>query len=121
MFQFTIHAEPISVNKLYRGFHRRFKTTDAVKFEKEVTKQKIGLEKPEWLKKETPVEVYYTFYYPTLWCKNGNIKRLDVMNYEKHFTDTIFENLDLDDKQIFKSQLEKKEGDYKVEVRMKLC
>ncbi len=41
------------------------------------------------------------------YCKNGTISRKDIANREKFLIDSIFEELDIDDRQIFKLTMEK--------------
>ena len=83
---------PPSVNGLYAGKVRRFKSK---KYEEWIaraldafgTKYDNTEINPEvWLKAK------YTFYMP-LWYKNGNIKRRDVANYEKAASDFIGDHL----------------------------
>lgn len=53
-------------------------------------------------KLEVTVFVNEDWYY-----KNGKFKRVDVANREKFMVDSIFEGLNLDDKQIFRIEFNK--------------
>ena len=81
---------PPSVNGLYAGMARRFKSK---KYKEWIDE---AIEEGEFSAPEMNPDVWlkgvYTFYMP-LMCKNGNVKRRDVANYEKATSDFIGDHL----------------------------
>ena len=98
---------PPSVNGLFAGMKRRFKSKKYKEWtalaeeqcQEELSKYEINPD--EWL------YARYTFMMP-LKCKNGNVKKRDVANYEKATSDFLADNIDgFDDMMIRKMSMEK--------------
>lgn len=104
-----------SVNALYRTFTKKSKKGKIMAFraltkEAKEAKKKIN---PIVVKEPLPdepllarIEVYGNWY-----NKNNTIKRKDLAPLEKFIIDSIFEKLEVDDKQIFKIIMEKVQCD----------
>lgn len=95
---------PPSVNGLYAGMQRRFKSgkyKDWIKLAAESWDCKEAVNPDAWLK------VRYNFHMP-LWYKNGNVKKRDVANYEKAVSDFLGDHLSgFEDKMILDIRLVK--------------
>lgn len=109
---------PPSVNCLYAGMQRRFKSGKYKDWIETACKYNIsGQVCPEkW------IEVTYVFYIP-LYYKNGNIKRIDVANYEKALSDFLGTVIDgFDDSRIIRMYIEKRDSSRnEVEITIKEC
>lgn len=94
---------PPSVNCLYAGMQRRFKSGKYKNWIAEAETYPL----PGEINPSMWLEVTYTYYTP-LYYKNGNVKMIDVANYEKALSDFLGHHLPgFDDKMILKIHLEK--------------
>lgn len=90
---------PPSVNALFAGFKRRYKSKKYKAWEKEASLiltneyQGIQMNPDVWLKMR--IDLHTPLYY-----KNGNVKRIDCANYEKATTDMVSEFLGFNDMMI---------------------
>jgi len=98
---------PPSVNGLYAGMARRFKSKKYKEWLEQAvdscgtTLSKYEVNPDVWFKTE------YTYYMP-LWYKNGNVKKRDVGNYEKAVSDFLGDNIEgFDDMMIADMRLKK--------------
>jgi len=111
MIQITIPFKTPTINHLYgqRGF-RKFLKPEAVKLRekiKELTLEVIqGMIIDSEYKLTVVVEIYEDWY-----TKEGKIKKKDVGNREKFLVDSIFSAMQVDDKNIFKHTMIKKQSD----------
>lgn len=107
---------PPSVNQLYSGKLRRFKSKIYKQFDKDVK----AWAAPQKIKpiKEQKLSLYGYFYAPKeLWfTKDGRARSIDLSNRIKALEDSLFEYLGIDDKWIFELHLFKCIGEKKVDV-----
>lgn len=107
--KFKIPFKTPSVNHLYFNFrNRRILTKDARNLKKEifeiVTDAQHSPINP--VKLQIKVDVYENWY-----NKDGTVKRKDISNREKFLIDSIFDALGIDDKLIFKHEMNKIQSD----------
>lgn len=109
-----------SINHLYarRGF-RSFLTKEAKEIKEKIHQLVPEDKESESWTKESKFRVI-TEVYENWYTKKGDIARKDVANREKFVTDSIFDELKVDDKQIFEYTLKKiqvnNEEEYKTVV-----
>ena len=111
---------PPSVNAAYcnvagvgRVKTKKYKEWEKEAYEACLTQPKYELEGNEWL------EADYTYYMP-IWCKNGNIKRIDTSNREKCTSDFIEKIIPgFKDEKIKRIIMEKKDSELN-EVEIKI-
>jgi len=103
--KFVIPFKTPSVNHLYFNYNnRRILTKEARELKKEIIKI-VELENNDLIiggKLSINIKIHEDWY-----CKNGTIKRKDISNREKFLVDSIFEDLELDDRQIFIHNMQK--------------
>ena len=104
MIEIKIPLKTPSVNHLYgqRGF-RKFLKPEAKTIRKLIS-EVVTQRKP--FSEEAKLEVH-TMIHEDWYTKKGTIKRKDCANREKFLTDSVFEALGLDDKQVFRHIIEK--------------
>ena len=111
MIEILIPFRTPSINKLY--WHRgnmKILTKEARELREKI--QKIVLDSIEGIifddtkEYEIVVEIHENWY-----TKDGRIKKVDISNREKFLVDSIFKSLEIDDKQIFKHTMIKKQSD----------
>lgn len=73
------------------------------------TKRQIILEMVRRLK-DHELSVEINIYKTNWYCKNGNVRKIDLSNYEKFITDQIFKTVGIDDSYIFKLEMNKYYG-----------
>lgn len=100
-----------TINHLYFNWNNRrilTKKAKELKIEiKEVVKKQLTNEKfNENEKLKINIDIYEDWY-----CKNGSIKRKDISNREKFLVDSIFDAININDKQIFKHTMNKIQSD----------
>jgi Holliday junction resolvase RusA-like endonuclease len=98
-----------TINHLYwhRG-HAKILKTEARALRAQI--EKIVLEQVNDLNPDAELRVY-TFIYEDWYCKNGSVKQKDIGNREKFLIDSVFNALDINDKQIFSQTLTKFQSD----------
>ena len=112
MMKIIIPFKTPTINHLYgqRGY-RKFLTKEAKELRKEIT-EIIKKEKEKGFfivntnNIELTVEIYENWH-----NKDGSVKRKDISNREKFLIDSIFNELGIDDKGIFKHTMIKKQAD----------
>ena len=111
MIKIIIPFKTPTINHLYgqRGFHK-FLTKEAKELRKEI-KEIVQKEKSKGFfikdtnNMELKVDIYENWY-----NKDGSVKRKDISNREKFLIDSIFNELGIDDKGIFKHTMIKKQS-----------
>jgi len=100
-----------TINHLYgqRGF-QRYLTSEAKKIKKKIQNICEGMKGIDG-KVKIRVEIFENWH--TL---KGEIKKKDIANREKFLIDSIFESLGMDDSQIFKHIMIKRQGEEKAIV-----
>lgn len=97
--KFVIPFKTPTINHLYgQSGYRKFLTKEA-KILREKIKEIVSEQNDDLIiggKLSIEIKIHEDWY-----CKNGTIKRKDISNREKFLVDSIFEDLNLDDKQIF--------------------
>lgn len=113
MIEITIPFKTISVNHLYGlgRFGQKYLKPEAKKIREEIFEilKSVNINKTEQLKLlnteiklSVSVEIYEDWY-----TKKGLIKRKDVTNREKFLIDSVFEQLEIDDRRIFEYRTKK--------------
>jgi len=110
MIKIVIDKKTPSINHMYlqKGW-RKFIKPEGKKLREYIInktkKQNINVEKYIGKELKVDVKIYENWY-----TKDNRIYRKDCLNREKFATDSIFEALGLDDKQIFKYTVTKKQS-----------
>ena len=110
MIKIIIDKKTPSINHVYlqKGY-RKFIRPEGKKLREyiitKIKKQKINVKK--YINKELKIEVKI---YENWYTKDNRIYRKDISNREKFMTDSVFTALGLDDKQIFKHTMIKKQS-----------
>jgi len=96
-----------TINHLY--WHKgniKIMKTEAKELRKEIReivwKDTCGLCDLEDVKLKVNIKIYEDWL-----CKNGSVKKKDVMNREKFLIDSVFDALNIDDKFIFEHSMKK--------------
>ena len=112
MIEIKIPFKTPTINHLYgqRGY-RKFLTKEAKELRRKIFEIVQKIKKEGFFIKDAnnlkiTVEIYEDWH-----TKDGRVKRKDVANREKFLVDSIFEELDLDDKGIFHHTMIKKQSD----------
>jgi len=107
MMKIKIPFKTPTINHLY--WHRgnmKIMQTEAKKLRaeiKEIVKESLPFVCPDLNKGlKVDVEIHEDWY-----CKNGSVKRKDILNREKFLIDSVFAALDIDDKYIFEHTMRK--------------
>ena len=97
-----------TINHLY--WHRgniKILKTEAKKLREEIIEICDSIPKDKLFEEELKVTIRV---YENWYCKNGEIKKMDILNREKFLIDSIFKGLGLDDKLIFECTMIKEQS-----------
>lgn len=112
MIKIKIPFKTPTINHLYgqRGF-QKFLTKEAKELRERI-KEIVQKEKSKgfFLRNANDIELIVEIY-ENWYNKNGSVKRKDISNREKFLIDSIFNELGIDDKGIFKHTMIKKQSD----------
>jgi len=103
--QIVIPFKTPSINKIYFNWNnRRILSAEAKEMIEEIKEiiDELKLEKLPEKPLIVDVDVYEDWF-----CKDGSIKRKDVLNREKFLIDSVFKALGVDDKLIWESRFRK--------------
>ena len=114
MMEIIIPFKTPSVNHLYgsRGF-RRFLTKEAKELRKKIAVIVKKVKEEGFMLLNTNNIIVRVEIHENWYTKDGRVKRVDISNREKFLVDSIFEALEIDDKNIFKHTMIKKQSDDK--------